>query len=479
MSPQSRVVAVVSDDSLYAPLRYLPLGWELKQFPDVNSLMSHLRAGEYVDGVILADRYTGATLDDVLRHIAKLLLNGIPTALVMYSEKTREQIQAVWPKFEESMRATWTSAIQARTEAGDDLSEDDLISPSDSTHCVLVSHTGGARTLMMSFGPYLKSPFQQEDLAAIDSERYSYPFPLPGDNGFASGEIELGERRGKIVTVISDKGGCGKTTLSLMFAAAAADASAKAGKPLRVVVVDLDRQSQIYALFPGAKKSILGLKPNSTPEQIASTLHVPVPEIPNLSLLVGARDGEDHRALRTIDLYSHLITVLTRDLADLVIIDGSVGVTADPVTMWAQQNSDAVYYVLTEATNELDLAVTAYGGIVRSADLNGVGLDPSRFALIENQFLPGDAQVRKEFEKALASYLPNVPVHGVIPHGGIRVRNAAREIPEGGLLRLAVADPEIGPALKAWVHRLYPDVMYEATSAAASAETSKKKGLFR
>ncbi len=65
MSPQSRVVAVVSDDSLYAPLRYLPLGWELKQFPDVNSLMSHLRAGEYVDGVILADRYTGATLDDV------------------------------------------------------------------------------------------------------------------------------------------------------------------------------------------------------------------------------------------------------------------------------------------------------------------------------------------------------------------------------------------------------------------------------
>lgn len=476
MSASARTVAVVSDDSLYVPLRYLPLDWELKQYQDIAALTRALIAGERVDGVILADRYTGATIDDVLNHVGRLLLNGIPTALVMYAEETFTEITSVWPQFEVKMQQKYEDLLQARRGAGEELLDEELTCPSDVTAFVLVQHQGGARKLMMDFGPHLLNPFVPSDLQSIDDVRYSNAFPIPGDNGFAVTESVLGKRRGKVVTIVSDKGGCGKTTVSMMFAAAVADASAAAGKPLRVVVVDMDRQSQISAILPGAKHTIHELKSNSTDEQVAAALHTPIPEMPNLQFLVGAAEGEDHRSVRTIALYEHVVAVLAQELADLVVIDGSVGVTDDEVTMWAQRESDAVYYILTEASNELKMAASAYNGTIRPKELGGVGLDPAKFALVENLYLDGDPGVRREFERALEAHIPGVPIHACIPHGGVRVRRAAQEHPEGGLLRLAVSDTELNQAFRDWVHRLYPEMTYDGKSKEFAAPT-KKKGI--
>jgi cellulose biosynthesis protein BcsQ len=471
-------VAVVGDDSLFTPLSYLPLDWQLERFDNVTALMAALRSDTEVDGVILGDRFAGASLDDVLKHVAALLLNGIPCALVAYSEGTVQEVQAAWGGMELAMRDTYRRAVQARIDAGELVTEEELISPSDTTQFVIAGAGGGAQHLIRVFGPRLITPFEPESLNVLDDPRYANPFPTPSDSGMLADNASFGEKKARIVTVVSDKGGCGKTSLSLMLAATLAHASNEAGNPLRTVVIDLDRQSQISAMFPAAEGSIMDLKPSSTPEQIASAIHYPLPQIPNLGIIVGAPTSGDHRAMRTVELYSHVINIVSQDLADLVIIDGSVGVTDDPLTMWAQRNSYVVYYVLDQLTNSLRLAADAYEDTIRAEDLGGVGLEPERFVLVENMLLDEsiNPKARQEFLAGLNRRLPGVPVHGHIPHGGIQVHAAQQETPEGGLLRLAVNSGTLAAPLREWAQKLYPDLLYSAKVAPAS---TKKRGLLR
>jgi len=474
------MVAVVGDDSLFTPLSYLPLDWHLVKHNNVSDLMDSLRSRGPVDGVILGDRFAGKSLDDVLKHVARLLLNGIPCALVAYSSGTRSEVEAAWPKMEIAMRHTYDQMIQSRDDAGEEVTDEQRVSPSDSTFFAVVEANGGAQHLMKSFGPRMTSPFALYELSTLDDPRYAQPFPAPGDTGFVSEDLALGERKARIVTVVSDKGGCGKTSLSLMFAATVAYESLKAGKPKRVVVVDLDRQSQISSMFPQAKKSVMDLKPNSTSEQIEEAIHSPVAELPNLGLVVGAPSSSDHRAMRTAELYSHIITVIAADLADLVVIDGSVGITDDPVTVWAQQNSYAVYYVLDQLSNSLALAADAYSDSTRPSELGGVGLSPDRFVLVENMVLDVNPEARKEFLSSLARRLPDVAIHGRIPHGGIRVHAAQQEMPEGGLLRLAINDEPLSESLQEWAQKLYPELFYTAeVQGEFASDKKKKKGLSR
>jgi|FLOH01.1.fsa_nt_gi cellulose biosynthesis protein BcsQ len=478
-SSQNRRVAVVGDDSLFTPLSYLPLDWELTKHANVTDLMDSLRADGSVDGVILGDRFAGRSLDDVLKHVARLLLNGIPCALVAYSAGTREEIESAWPKMEKAMRHTYDQMIQAREDAGEEIPDDQQVSPSDSTFFAVVESGGGAQHLMKSFGPRILNPFALYELSMLDDPRYAQPFPSPGDAGFVHEELSLGERKARIVTVASDKGGCGKTSLALMFGATVAYESLKAGRPKRVVVVDLDRQSQISAMFPQAQKSIMDLKPNSTSEQIDDVIHRPLPDLPNLGLVVGAPSSSDHRAMRTLDLYSHVVSVIASDLADLVVIDGSVGITDDPVTMWAQQNSYAVYYVLDQLSNSLALAVDAFSDSTRPQELGGAGLAPERFVLVENMVLDVNPEARKEFLSSLARRLPDVAIHGRIPHGGIRVHAAQQEMPEGGLLRLAINDEVLSGSLQEWAQKLYPELFYTPEIKGEFSADKKKRGLLR
>lgn len=454
---ERRVVVVVGDATIATLLAYVPVEWDIVRTDTVTSLLEGRRNGtlpRQPDGVVFTD-LTGATNKELLNGVGTMLLSRVPVAVICYDNDTMAYLERSYPSLEEAIIAAHARFLAHRAEQGIPVSDEDRINPTNTTFLTIASASGGASRLLAEFGPTLRQPIAVEKMSNLGAQ-YDLPFPHPTGTGFAAVDA-VNKRKGRILTVISDKGGCGKTSTALFLGASIAYHTYMNDQPKSVVIVDLDRQSQLASQFPSANgKSATQLKANSTADEVIAALHA-VPQIGNLYLLLGGKRSGDHLAMRTVELYEHVITTLA-ELFDVVIVDGSVGTTSDPVTAWAQQHSDGVYYVLDPSTESLSLAADARHSSLLSVDNGGLGLDPSRFRVIENRVLLSQSPAqRAAWETAMADRLGDTIIEAVIPDSHPEVTLSKNF--EGGVLELVQTSEVLREPLRLLAKRIYPDII--------------------
>lgn len=196
----------------------------------------------------------------------------------------------------------------------------------------------------------------------------------------ADGTIGEAKHRGKVIVVISPKGGSGKTAVSSNLAVALAQRH-----PGRVVVVDLDVQF-------GDLETALSLHPERTLAQLSRSSHIDAttvklhltPSEHGLFLLAGALDPVEAESI----VGAHVPTVLSvlADNFDHVIVDTAAGL--DEMTLRALECATDLLMVssldvtsirsLRKAMTALDhIGVKAERGLVLNRADSKVGLDPS------------------------------------------------------------------------------------------------------
>jgi pilus assembly protein CpaE len=186
--------------------------------------------------------------------------------------------------------------------------------------------------------------------------------------------------RGRVIVVVSPKGGSGKTAVTSNLAVALAQRN-----PGRVAAVDLDVQFGDLALA-------LALTPQRTLAQLARSAEIDVttakvhltPSSHKLFLLAGANDPVDAESIR--DEHVSAILPLLAQSFDYVVVDTAAGL--DELTLAALDCATDVLLVssldvtsirsLRKATDALDhIGNTAERTMVLNRADSKVGLDPS------------------------------------------------------------------------------------------------------
>lgn len=307
--------------------------------------------------------------------------------------------------------------------------------------------------------------------------------------------LERPKRPGQVtITVTSSKGGSGKSTASILLAGTIARASAEAGKPLSVCLIDLDtRDGQVASLIGKFMPTALNIRvqPVWDEERIRRNL-VQADGLQIDTLLAPIRP----RTADTVgpDFYRTIVRSLQR-MYDVIVMDTSVQYLEPLIAEVALRESDEILFVTTLASTAVQGMARALREITAPLDESGLGIPREKIGIIVNQSV---ANVGMERDQVLAAGL-GVPVVGVVPLATKDVLTATN------LNRMyALLDhPLLGPAYNELAHACLPgrdmapwtsttaapaEPVPAATSPAAPAggpaapgadEAGKKRGLFR
>ncbi len=265
------------------------------------------------------------------------------------------------------------------------------------------------------------------EVTSVDEAGWGRP-PLPpiGDEAVPSGgsrsaaeyppsaSMELLNRpvlAGQVtITVTSSKGGSGKSTASVLLGGSIARASAEAGRPLSVVVVDLDtRDGQVASLIGKFMPTALNIRaqPTWSEDCIANNLvHAEGLGIDTLLAPIRPRTAETVGP----DFYRTIIRSLKR-MYDVVIMDTSVQYLDPLIADVALVEADEVLFVTTLASTAVQGMARALREITAPEDESGLGVPREKIGIIVNQSV---ANVGMERDQVLAAGL-GVPVVGVVP----------------------------------------------------------------
>lgn len=320
------------------------------------------------------------------------------------------------------------------------------------------------------------------------------PTPATVAGGYpASASLELLERPKRpgqtTITVTSSKGGSGKSTASILLAGSIARASADAGTPLSVCLIDLDtRDGQVASLIGKFMPTALNIRvqPVWDEERIRRNLvHADGLGIDTLLAPIRPRTADTVGP----DFYRTIVRSLQR-LYDVVIMDTSVQYLEPLIADVALGESDEILFVTTLASTAVQGMARALREITAPLDESGLGIPREKIGIIVNQSL---ANVGMERDQVLAAGL-GVPVVGVIPLATKDVLTATN------LNRMfALLDhPLLGPAYNELARACLPGrelarwsstiadapagvpVATEATAPHDDAEdTGRRRGLFR
>lgn len=286
----------------------------------------------------------------------------------------------------------------------------------------------GAPALKLNMGG-AKAPAAAPEAPAVDSE---YP---------PNADLELlGKPRlpGQItVTVTSSKGGSGKSTVSLLLASTIARASAQAGKPLSVCVIDLDvRDGQVASLIGKFMPTALNIRVQPVWDEERIRRNMVAAEGLNVDTLLAPIRP---RTADTVgpDFYRTIVRSLQR-MYDVVIIDTSVQYLEPLIAEVALVESDAILFVTTLASTAIQGMARALREITAPLDESGLGIPRSKVGIVVNQSV---ANVGMEREQVQAAGL-GVPVVGVVPLATKDVLTATNLNKMGVLLD----HPLLGPA---------------------------------
>ncbi len=286
----------------------------------------------------------------------------------------------------------------------------------------------GAPALKLNMGG-AKAPAAAPEAPAVDSE---YP---------PNADLELlGKPRlpGQItVTVTSSKGGSGKSTVSLLLASTIARASAQAGKPLSVCVIDLDvRDGQVASLIGKFMPTALNIRVQPVWDEERIRRNMVAAEGLNVDTLLAPIRP---RTADTVgpEFYRTIVRSLQR-MYDVVIVDTSVQYLEPLIAEVALVESDAILFVTTLASTAIQGMARALREITAPLDESGLGIPRSKVGIVVNQSV---ANVGMEREQVQAAGL-GVPVVGVVPLATKDVLTATNLNKMGVLLD----HPLLGPA---------------------------------
>jgi len=304
--------------------------------------------------------------------------------------------------------------------------------------------------------------------------------------------LERPKRPGQMtITVTSSKGGSGKSTASILLAGSIARASADAGKPLSVCLIDLDtRDGQVASLIGKFMPTALNIRvqPVWDEDRIRRNLvHADGLGIDTLLAPIRPRTADTVGP----EFYRTIVRSLQR-MYDVIIMDTSVQYLEPLIAEVALRESDEILFVTTLASTAVQGMARALREITAPLDESGLGIPREKIGIIVNQSV---ANVGMERDQVLAAGL-GVPVVGVVPLATKDVLTATN------LNRMyALLDhPMLGPAynelakaclpgrdLASWTTTapaepaaaVQEPVGVGSAPAAADADAAKKRGLFR
>ena len=292
------------------------------------------------------------------------------------------------------------------------------------------------------------------------------------------------------ITVTSSKGGSGKSTASILLAGSIARASADAGKPLSVCLIDLDtRDGQVASLIGKFMPTALNIRvqPVWDEERIRRNLvHADGLGIDTLLAPIRPRTADTVGP----DFYRTIVRSLQR-MYDVVIMDTSVQYLEPLIAEVALGEADEILFVTTLASTAVQGMARALREITAPLDESGLGIPREKIGIIVNQSV---ANVGMERDQVLAAGL-GVPVVGVIPLATKDVLTATNLNRMYALLDHPLLGPaynELGRAclpgreLGQWtstepaVASTIGDVSTAASEAPGDTdEAGRKRGLFR
>ena len=290
------------------------------------------------------------------------------------------------------------------------------------------------------------------------------------------------------ITVTSSKGGSGKSTASILLAGSIARASADAGQPLSVCLIDLDtRDGQVASLIGKFMPTALNIRvqPVWDEERIRRNLvHADGLNIDTLLAPIRPRTADTVGP----DFYKTIVRSLQR-MFDVVIMDTSVQYLEPLIGEVALGEADEILFVTTLASTAVQGMARALREITAPLDESGLGIPREKIGIIVNQSV---ANVGMERDQVLAAGL-GVPVVGVVPLATKDVLTATNlnrmyallDHPLLGpayndLARACLPGRDIGP----WTSTTPAEPAMAGAgsvsdSAADSDDSGKRKGLFR
>ena len=303
--------------------------------------------------------------------------------------------------------------------------------------------------------------------------------------------LQRPKRPGQItITVTSSKGGSGKSTASILLAGTIARASADAGRPLSVCLIDLDtRDGQVASLIGKFMPTALNIRvqPVWDEERIRRNLvHADGLNIDTLLAPIRPRTADTVGP----DFYKTIVRSLQR-MYDVVIMDTSVQYLEPLIGEVALGEADEILFVTTLASTAVQGMARALREITAPLDESGLGIPREKIGIIVNQSV---ANVGMERDQVLAAGL-GVPVVGVIPLATKDVLTATNlnrmyallDHPLLGpayndLARACLPGRDIGP----WTSTIPADSVLAGAGAASVSvaasdgdDAGKRKGLFR
>ncbi|MDO8732060.1 MAG: AAA family ATPase [Actinomycetota bacterium] len=250
------------------------------------------------------------------------------------------------------------------------------------------------------------------------------------------------------ITVTSSKGGSGKSTASIMLAAAIARASKQAGAPLSVCIVDLDtRDGQVASLIGRFMPTALNIRvqPVWDEECIRSSL-VKAETLDVYCLLAPIRP----RTADAVgpDFYRAIVRSLQR-MFDVIVIDTSVLYLEPLIASVALVEADEILFVTNLASTAIQGMARALREITSPLEESGLGISREKLGIVVNQ---SAANVGMEQEQVLAAGL-GMPVVGVIPLATRDVLTATNL----NRMHELLDHPNVGPAYYELAHACLAD----------------------
>ncbi|MDP1876762.1 MAG: hypothetical protein Q8M17_04280 [Actinomycetota bacterium] len=301
----------------------------------------------------------------------------------------------------------------------------------------------------------------------------------------ASASMELlgrPKRPGQVtITVTSSKGGSGKSTASILLAGTIARASALAGSPLSVCLIDLDtRDGQVASLIGKFMPTALNIRvqPVWDEDRIRRNLvHASGLGIDTLLAPIRPRTADTVGP----DFYRTIIHSLQR-MYDVVITDTSVQYLDPLIANVALPEADEILFVTTLASTAVQGMARALREMTAPVDESGLGIPREKIGIIVNQSV---ANVGMDRDQVLAAGL-GVPVVGVIPLATKDVLTATNL----NRMHALLDHPLLGPAYNDLARACLPGREVaewdgeDVESASASGDDdvelgARRRGLFR
>ena len=238
------------------------------------------------------------------------------------------------------------------------------------------------------------------------------------------------------IACMSSKGGSGKSTTAIMLAATIARASAAAGQPKRVVLVDLDtRDGQVGSLIGQYMPTSINIRvmPRWDAATVkANLVHDKRLGVDALLAPVRPRNADDVGP----EFYQQIIGVL-QTTHDIVILDCSVNYL-DPLLGTGFAMSDEILFVTTLATTSVQGMARSLTELFADPADGGLGIPREKVGIVANQVINNVGMGRDKLLRAALG----APLVGQIPSDQDAVLIATNSNRMFDLLK----HPKLGPA---------------------------------